>query len=431
MDLQEKVRKYQTTSKELPTADSSELYLIGAAMLMESAALKIYDQVRFWHFYNKDNQLIWKAIHKMINSKKPITKDLVYLELNKMAYWTKEIDEGHLLLCIKSVGVGIESIKKQALVRHIELVRETYTRRQMIDCAATMLFRGFNANGSTTQMMTTFENRKNRINEAFELGNLQDDIKECKYDPNSEIELEDWQFTYNGIGLAEAGNIVTVSGGEGSRKTAILTAIISSAFGNPDNLGFNLQHRGKKILFFDTEQPKKRFNHTQRRLDRMCRGRNTEKVYEAYRLRKKDVEGRIHFIDKIVQKNSGNIFAIIIDGLLDLVSSMNSEEEATKVTQQVMSWTEEENAIAFCVLHDVKSTNKMGGMIGSYQARKQDTEINCQLAEDEDFTIVKFRKTRGGKKPKPFQFTQDGNGTPILEDHFRNLKTGTDDCPFI
>ena len=242
MDLERKLRQYQTTSHQIPTADVSELYLIGASMVMESAAVKIYEEIRFWHFYNKDNQLIWKAIHKMMSRQQAVTKDLVYLELNKMAYWTKEIDEGHLLQCVNSVGVGIESIKKETLKRHIELVRESYSRRQMIDCAATMLFRGLNASGHTTQMFKTFENRKKRIKDAYELGNLQDDIKECKYDRNAPIELEDWQFTYNAgkfyiddkgnarpivHGLAEVGNVVTVSGGEGSRKTAILTPIVT------------------------------------------------------------------------------------------------------------------------------------------------------------------------------------------------------------
>lgn len=420
MNRLEKNINQQQYTKPLPSAVTSEMYLIGASMVMEGVVQNIFSIIRHWHFYNDDNKIIWKAITRMLKKDHSITKDLLYTELHRKAYFDKEIDIGYLQQCIDSVGqYGLASIKKNSLICHRELVFETFTRRQLIELAVTMQFYGFLPGGHTAKMLTTFDRRKERIEQAYNNANCTDDMDACRFDPTAPIEMEDYLLNFsidgNSYGVAECGNIVSISGASGSRKTTLLTGLIASAYTERSIIGFQLQRRSGKILFFDTEQPKKRFQHMQRRLNRMCRGKNTQDNFEAYTLRDKTTEERLHFIDKVIHHQKEKISAIVIDGILDLVDDMNNLQECTKVIQKLMTWTSETGAIMFPVLHDVKSSGKMGGHLGSFLSRKQDAEINVNLdKDDEDYSIVKFRKTRAGRKPRSFSFTQDANGHPVI-----------------
>jgi len=438
MTLQDKIKKQNRTSQPIPTAVNSEMYCIGAAMLLEGAVQSLFSILRHWHFYDDDNRLIWKAITRLVKQDRAITKDLLHTELYKKAFFDKEIDIGYLQICIDSIcSGGYQTVTKSALISHKERVFETYTRRRLIDLGATMQFWGLVSSGSTSKILSIFKKRKDRLQKAYDLAMDTDDITEYEYNPSDPVELEDFVLSFEmdgfNYGIAEQGCIVSVSGASGSRKTTLLIGLIASAF-RGKVIGFNFERRGK-ILFFDTEQPKKRFKHTQRRLWNMCNKMNSGELYKAYTLRDKDPEQRVQFIDKVIQKEKGNISAIIIDGILDLVPSMNDEKASTELIQRLMSWTSDTNAVLFPVLHDVKSSGKMGGHLGSLLERKQDAEINVSLAEDNDYSLVKFRKTRAGRKPRSYEFTQDANGWPVLvvpadSDNYIPPTGTEDDVPF-
>lgn len=435
MNLEKKIFKQRMTSNEIPTAQQSEMYVIGAAMLMEGAVQKIFEVLRHWHFYFEDNALIWKAIHRLLRTDKVVNKDFVYMELHKKAFFDKEIEVGYLLQCIEVAGNGLEAVQMGTCILHRELVFETWSRRQMIDLGATIQFYGFIPSGHTAKVMEVFDQRKQRIEQAYALGSSLQDMKSCRFDPSAPIVKEDYVLNFHmdghTYGIAEKGCIVSISGGSGSRKTTLLSALLASAYRPGTAIGFDFQHRQGKVLFFDTEQPEKRFQHTQRRLFDMAQRKNTPDVFEAYTLRGKSVKERIHFIDKIIHLEKSPIAAIVIDGILDLVEHMNDLVECTAIIQRLMTWTEETGAVLFPVLHDMRSTGKMGGHLGSFLERKQDAEINVNLAEDPDCSDVRFRKTRGGRKPRGFQFTQNNMGWPVLALPIVQIKsTGTDDVPF-
>jgi replicative DNA helicase len=395
------------------------MYLVGAAMMVENAVSAIFSTIRHWHFYFEDNKVIWKAITRLYRKEKAVTKDLVYMELQKIAYFEKKIDPGYLLQCVELLTMnGKMKTNKAALACHQEIVFEMWSRRQLIDLGSTMQFWGFLPGGHTAKMLQLFEKRKERIGQAYEHSNNLDNIADFQYDPLALVEKEDYTLTYtaDGVtnGIAEQGCIVTVSGASGSRKTTTLLGLISSAFLDRSVIGFKLDRRGT-ILFFDTEQPKKRFQHTQRRLYDMCRGANVEDKFKAYRLREKEPKERVHFINKVIRANKGDIAMIVIDGILDLVQDMNNLKEASSCIQMLMSWTEETKAIMVPVLHDAgPSSGKMLGHLGGFLSRKQDAEINVNLAEDANWSNVVFRKTRAGRRPRPFEFTQNEFGYPVL-----------------
>jgi hypothetical protein len=433
MNLTDKLNKQATTSHTLPTSQESEMYLVGASMMVENAVEAIFSTIRHWHFYFEDNKVIWKAITRLKQKEKAITKDLVYMELQKIAYFNKTVDPGYLLQCMELLTMnGKTATNKAALICHKEIVFEMWSRRELIDLGSTMQFWGFLPGGHTAKMLEVFEKRKERIGQAYEMGTTLEDITECEFDPHALIEKEDYTLKYiaDGVeyGVAEQGCIVTISGASGSRKTTALTGLISSAFIDNPVIGFQLERRGT-ILFFDTEQPKKRFQHTQRRLLNMCRGGNMGSTFKAYNLRRKEPKERVHFINKVIRSTKGPISMIVIDGILDLVQNMNDLIECSAAIQMLMSWTEETKAIMVPVLHDAgPNSGKMLGHLGGFLGRKQDAEINVNLAEDPDWSNVTFRKTRAGRRPRPFQFTQNEKGHPRLA--LPMITEDLEDCPF-
>jgi hypothetical protein len=415
MKLKDKLILHANTSHSLPTALESEMYVLGSVMLLEGAVQSVFEHIRHWHFYFDKNVVIWKAVTRLIKKDKSITKDLLFMELHKKAYFEGEIEAGYLQQCIDKCGKGSEIVSAGVLRCHKEEMIDTWSRRQMIDLGHTIQYWGF--------LPGIQENAISNDENVYE------------FDPNDAIEMPDYTLTLDiegkQYGLAEQGCIVHISGGTGVRKTTLLTALIASSF-RERMIGFKFERRGI-ILFFDTEQPKKRFKHVQRRIHNMCGRKNTKQYYRSFSLRKLSPMERIKFIEKTIRRFSkkGPIASIVIDGTLDLVNSMNDVKECTYAMQKIMTWTDEYNFIAFCVLHDTSTnSNKMGGWLGSISERKQDTEMNLTFAEDPDYSEITFRKTRGTRKPRSFEFTQDANGWPVLAPIAQKNNDYYEDVPF-
>jgi hypothetical protein len=411
------------------------MYVLGSVMILDGAVQSVFEHLRHWHFYFDKNIVIWKAVTRLIKKDKSITKDLLFMELHKKAFFEGEIEQGYLQQCIDKCGKGSEVVNFGVLRCHKEEMIDTWSRRQMIDLGHTIQYWGFLPGGHCSKQFAAFDKRKERI-EAIQENAISNDENCYEFDPTDAVELPDYTLTLNVdgklYGLAEQGCIVHLSGGTGVRKTTLLTALIASSFKSDPIIGFKYERRGI-VLFFDTEQPKKRFKHVQRRIYNMCGRKNTKEHYRAFSLRKLSPMERIKFIEKTIRRFSkkGPIASIIIDGTLDLVNSMNDVKECTHAMQKIMTWTDEYNFIAFCVLHDTSTnSNKMGGWLGSISERKQDTEMNLTFAEDPDYSEITFRKTRGTRKPRSFEFTQDANGWPVLAPIAQKNNDYYDDVPF-
>jgi hypothetical protein len=434
MKLKDKLILHANTSHSLPTALESEMYVLGSVMLLEGAVQSVFEHLRHWHFYFDKNVVIWKAVTRLVKKNKSITKDLLFAELYKKAFFEGEIEMGYLQQCIDKCGKGSEVVNFGVLRCHKEEMIDTWSRRRMIDLGHTIQYWGFLPGGYCEKQFKVFENRKERIQAIQEnVINADDDCK--PFDPDGPIEMPDFTLSIlsggKKIGLAEQGNIVAVSGGTGSRKTVIVSAIVASMFSS-SFIGFKQQDRGD-VLFFDTEQPKKTFDRIQRRLYQMCNRKNRGNKYKAWPLRSLSPLERIKRISKEIRRWKGDIGLIVIDGVLDLVSSMNDVPESTAAVQALMSWTEETGATILCVLHDVRSSNKMGGHLGSLLERKIDVEINSCIAEDPLYSEISFRKTRNSIRPRSFLFTQDSlSGWPTLAPKLSPQEPNyyEDDVPF-
>lgn len=221
------------------------------------------------------------------------------------------------------------------------------------------------------------------------------------------------------IPVLTLGNFSLLIGKAKSKKSFLVGYLISIILSGNENL-LNQFHsslsKGKrKVLYFDTEQGK---YHGQVALKRICRLINISnpKDLKMYCLRSLNPKQRARLIEHALFKNDDVAF-VVIDGIKDLITSINSEEEATGIASKLLKWTEELNIHILCVLHQNKGDYNARGHIGSELVHKAETVLSVTKAEnDKNISIVQPEMCRN-EEPEPFAF-EVIDGLPIQVENF-------------
>jgi len=138
--------------------------------------------------------------------------------------------------------------------------------------------------------------------------------------------------------------------------------------------------------------------------------------FEAYFLRQFTPTERLAMIDHAINTKPDLGF-VAIDGIRDLVNSINSEEEATKIASHLLKWTQEKNIHVITVLHQNKGDLNARGHLGTELINKAETVLSVSLdPTDKNISVVETEFSRD-KSPETFAFTVNDMGLPeILEE---------------
>lgn len=212
--------------------------------------------------------------------------------------------------------------------------------------------------------------------------------------------------------IAGFGMLGLVTGLAKTRKSTFLKALMASVIASGDpRLQFRFDLKGKKALFIDTEQPEYFFHRNQSQSHYLAGTTENVPIYEAYGWRDFSVEERVSAVDLLIERND-DLGLIVLDGALDLCKNFNSEEEAQKTVQQMMTWTKTSGAMIITVIHKNRHNGFAMGHLGSMLEKKVDFGIQMTNLDD-GFTEVKQILARS-RPFKEFTFTQDADGYPIL-----------------
>ena len=141
------------------------------------------------------------------------------------------------------------------------------------------------------------------------------------------------------------------------------------------------------ILHIDTEQTPYEVNRMLKTIRSISPDVNFEYLH-TYSLRPFDKLERLQAIKELL--NNGHDFKIlIIDGLRELVSDINSPEESTLVITELMKIADEYKVAIICVLHQNKGDNNARGHIGSELVNKSETVISSQKGSGINYSIIK------------------------------------------
>lgn len=266
------------------------------------------------------------------------------------------------------------------------------------------------------------------ISDFFRLGNSREDLiklfldyldtiysetmsalKSCEVDFNNPPPVAQMVVSVNDVPLGTQGNILCITGGEGTGKSNYLTALIAGAIGQSDNnkdkvmdtLGVSVceNNKRKAILFYDTEQSEVQTYKNITNLLRRC-GRETMPEYlKAYCLtgmsRKERLQAIIQSMDKFHYQFRG-IHMVVIDGIADLIKGANDETESIAVVEELYRLAGIYNTCIVTILHFIPSGLKLRGHLGSELQRKAAAILSIEKDTDPSVSVVKALKVRDG-----------------------------------
>jgi len=219
--------------------------------------------------------------------------------------------------------------------------------------------------------------------------------------------------------LGTHGNFSLVKGKAKSKKSFFINMAIAAAVGKgllQNKLRSPLKDDFNKVLYFDTEQSK---YHVQKAVKRICSqiGIGIPSNLNTYGLRKASPSERLKLVEYAIE-NTPSLGFVVIDGIRDLITSINDEAEASNIASNLLKWTEEFNIHIIVVLHENPGSDKARGHIGTELMNKAETVIALQVDKyDESVSSVSAGFCRN-KAFKPFAFTITDDGLPkIIEDY--------------
>jgi hypothetical protein len=140
--------------------------------------------------------------------------------------------------------------------------------------------------------------------------------------------------------LGTLGNFSMIIGKAKSRKSFFLNIAVSAVLSEDKLMN---QFKGclptgkRRVLYFDTEQSR---YHVQMALQRICRqiDVNEPENLNVYGLRSEAPAERLLIIEYAIYSTE-NLGFVVIDGIKDLITSINDEAEATMIASKLLKWT--------------------------------------------------------------------------------------------
>lgn len=171
----------------------------------------------------------------------------------------------------------------------------------------------------------------------------------------------------------------------------------------------SLPNEKKVIVWADTEQGKRECVKTIHLICSQATGDqfNQPENLQYSSLRKYGKDVRMAAIEYMVY-NTPNLGVLVIDGIRDLVSSINDEREATTIADKMLKWTQEANIHILAILHQNKGDANARGHIGTELINKAETVATLSRGDNGGTrtTIIEPKFTRH-KEFEPFAFTVD------------------------
>lgn len=231
-------------------------------------------------------------------------------------------------------------------------------------------------------------------------------LKSCELDFNNPPPVAQMIVSVNGVPLGTQGNLLCITGGEGTGKSNYVAALIAGAV-KPENaegidtLGVSIEGnpKGKAVLFYDTEQSEVQLYKNVSTLLRRC-GRDTmPEWFKAYCLtgmsRKERLKSIVLSMDKF-HYQYGGIHLVVIDGIADLIRCANDEAESIAVVEELYRLAGIYNTCIVTVLHFIPNGLKLRGHLGSELQRKAAAILSIEKDTNPAVSVVKALKVRDG-----------------------------------
>lgn len=206
------------------------------------------------------------------------------------------------------------------------------------------------------------------------------------------------------VPLGVSGNLLGVTGGEGTGKSNYVCSIISGAISeiqNIDTLGLTVsQSHNKAVMLYDTEQSQEHLYKNINTCLKRAKIQNKPDFLHAYSLNVLNRKERIQSIVESMDRNyylHGGIHLVIIDGIADLIRTTNDEIESIELIDELYRLAGIYNTCIVAVLHFIPQGMKLRGHLGSELHRKAASILSI---ENDNYkpgiSVAKAIKVRDG-----------------------------------
>lgn len=208
-------------------------------------------------------------------------------------------------------------------------------------------------------------------------------------------------FELGGVVICTPGNLTAITAQAKVGKSALVSALTAASMTDPSNeeadlltaKGFNAH--GKGLLYFDTEQSPDDFWHAVNRAKRRACVDFVPDWLHAYSIADLPAGiGRkaVSVAMEDAAAMHGGVFAVIIDGVADLVLDVNSAEECNGIVAELHMLAIKHDCPILGVIHKNPGSEKVRGHLGSQLERKAET--NLTLDKEDGVTVVWSAKQR-------------------------------------
>lgn len=215
--------------------------------------------------------------------------------------------------------------------------------------------------------------------------------------------------------LFTLGNFSAVIGKMKAKKTFLISLFAAAIKNGEDyNKRFigSLPENKKLIVYIDTEQSEYDSYNCIKRIEKMAGSKDN---FFAFNWRPFSPKERVELLEFIFEKYKEHLALVIIDGIADLVSAINDENEATKIVTILLKYTALYNCHILTVIHQNKLNEFATGHIGSAIMKKSEIIISVtKCKKDKDSSDVQCDYSRG-QGFEPFVLTINEHGYPYVD----------------
>lgn len=236
-------------------------------------------------------------------------------------------------------------------------------------------------------------------------------LKSCEVDFSNPPPAAQIVISADNVPLGTQGNLLCITGGEGTGKSNYMAALVAGAVGTVetgiekneiDTLGVSVtpNEADKAILFYDTEQSVeqlyKNIGNLLRRAGRKEMPSNLRAFCLTGMSRKDRLLSIIQSMDRF-HYQYGGIYMVVIDGIADLVRGANEEAECVAVVEELYRLAGIYRTCITTVLHFVPAGLKLRGHLGSELQRKAASILSIEKdIGNPAISVVKALKVRDG-----------------------------------
>ena len=261
-------------------------------------------------------------------------------------------------------------------------------------------------------------------------------------DPREDYPEPYHMLEYNGVPFSKVGGLAAISGQKKNGKSFVLTQLMAAILGNgsertqlylpgltvPERTIEYLGHE-PKVLYVDTEMEKLSSAKVMRRVHWLC-GWDMKYPNDRFAVlwlknMPKDSDKRAHIQRYDLIRLAIDVIhpdVMFIDGLRDLLSSINDEEQGTQILDYLGGAAEDRNMSIWCALHQNPARKnddddaKMRGWIGTELGNKvSDTlvSIKTKTANGVTFTVKQQDARDKDLEDWKFEITDDAGNLGI------------------